>query len=153
MKKGKVFIMLFLFMLIVEYSASYNKILANTYDVYINEYPVTSYTEEINTQSNVSSLTDGEVEVKKSVEYKDNGSFDITLFTEGKQYYTKGINSDMEYNIELVIDNSGSMYNDADRIVNVVNAVNSIIRKYSNNSKGNNKCFGTDPTRIISRHC
>ena len=137
MKKHKILVSLLIFTIISSFLTSYVSVFASQYDTYINGYPVTKYTEDINTQTDISSLSDGQVEVKKSVKYNDDGSFDITLLTEGKKYDTTGINEDAEYNIEIVLDNSGSMYNAAERIVNAVNAINATIRKYSSNPKIN----------------
>ena len=78
-------------------------------------------------------LTDGEVNVLKSVEYNNDTTFDVSLKTQGLGF-TKEKISQNEYNIVFVIDNSGSMYGDSGRVQACVSAINSVIKDLANST-------------------
>lgn len=78
-------------------------------------------------------LTDGEVNVLKSVEYNHDKTFDVSLKAQGLGF-TKEKISQNEYNIVFVIDNSGSMYGDSGRVQACVSAINSVIKDLANST-------------------
>jgi len=125
-KNTKVLILFMIFSIIFN---CFSNVKAAKYSTYINEYPVTSYTEDKNTLKDMTTLNDGEVDVNKSVEY-NNGSFNINLMAEGKSFVTN-LTEESEYNIVFILDNSGSMYNTPSRIKGSTEAINQIIRDLS----------------------
>ena len=75
-------------------------------------------------------LSQGEVNVLKSVKYNNDKTFDISLKSQGLGFSKTKINQ-KEYNLVFVLDNSGSMYGDSGRVQACVSAINSIIKDLS----------------------
>ena len=157
--KTKRYKVLISFIVLTIISSCLYNVKALKYSTYINNYPVTSYTEDITELKNIDTLNDGEMDVKKSVEYNDDGTFNVSLMAEGKKFITN-LTDESEYNIVFVLDNSGSMYNTPSRITGSTNAINEIIRnlsEYSNinigvvayGSKMDNQPAGSLPADVL----
>ncbi len=109
-----------------------NFILAISEDnVEINE-EIIGYTEDKHELKK--DIKEGEVDVNKSVQYKENKQFGVSLLAQSKGF-EKITTASKEYNIVFVIDNSGSMYGTSGRIQACVSAINYVLgdlAKYNN---------------------
>ena len=134
-KKHKFLVIIMMICLLATSFSNFKFVNASSY-TYVNDYPITSYTEDVNTLKDLTSLQDGEMDVKKSVVYNSDGNFNINLMSRGKKYISN-LTDESEYNIVFILDNSGSMYNTPSRIQGSTDSINEIIRELSEYPKIN----------------